>query len=167
MRSLSCRWSAGANPELLIGEHVKAAPLIREYGIETIPTGYMLVESGTLTSVEFMSDTRPIPRDKIDIAMAHALAGRVLGHAAYLSRDWQRRMRFCARRNGERGSRLCLSAGRRRRRHPRPGVARAKVEARCGLCPSRVSVVEDDQQRLCTLSRAVHAKETGVVMGHG
>ena len=53
--------------------------MIREYGIETIPTGYMLVESGTLTSVEFMSDTRPIPRDKIDIAMAHALAAEYLG----------------------------------------------------------------------------------------
>ena len=124
---------SGRNPELLIGEHVKAAPLIREYGIETIPTGYMLVESGTLTSVEFMSDTRPIPRDKIDIAMAHALAAGVLGHAAYLPRDRQRRVRCCARRNGERGSRLRLGAGRRRWRHSRPRGGAGQGGGRCGL----------------------------------
>ena len=35
--------------------------------MEVIPTAYMLIESGTLTSVEFMSCTRPIPRRKCDI----------------------------------------------------------------------------------------------------
>jgi phosphoglycerol geranylgeranyltransferase len=70
---------SGRNPELLIGEHVKAAPLVRELGIEPIPTAYMLVESGATTSVEFMSGTRPLPRNKPDIAMAHALAAQYLG----------------------------------------------------------------------------------------
>jgi len=70
---------SGRNPELLIGEHVRSAPAIRELGIEPIPTAYLLVESGSTTSVEFMSGTRPLPRTKPDIAMAHALAAQYLG----------------------------------------------------------------------------------------
>jgi phosphoglycerol geranylgeranyltransferase len=70
---------SGRNPVNLIGEHVKAAPVIRQYGLEPISTGYMLVESGTVTSVEFMSGTRPLPRSKPSIAAAHALAAQYLG----------------------------------------------------------------------------------------
>jgi phosphoglycerol geranylgeranyltransferase len=70
---------SGRNPELLIGQHVKAAPTLKSIGLDTIPTGYILVESGTLTTLEFVSDTRPIPRNKPDIAMAHALAAELLG----------------------------------------------------------------------------------------
>ncbi len=70
---------SGRNPQLLIGEHVKAAPVLRKMGLEAIPTAYMLVEGGATTSVEFMSGTRPLPRDKPDIAMAHALAAQYLG----------------------------------------------------------------------------------------
>lgn len=70
---------SGRNPELLIGQQVRAAPLLKEYGMEVISTAYMLVESGTLTSTEYMSSTRPIPRGKDDIAMAHALAAQYLG----------------------------------------------------------------------------------------
>jgi phosphoglycerol geranylgeranyltransferase len=70
---------SGRNPQYLIGEQVRAAPLVRESGIEPIPVGYMLVESGTTTSVEFMSGTTPLPRDKPDIAMAHALAAEYMG----------------------------------------------------------------------------------------
>ena len=70
---------SGRNPVNLIGEHVKAAPVIRKLGIEPIPTAYMLVESGAVTSVEFMSNTRPLPRTKPDIAAAHALAAQYMG----------------------------------------------------------------------------------------
>lgn len=73
---------SGRNPVNLIGEHVKAAPRIKELGLETIPTAYMLVESGTVTSVEFMSNTRPLPRGKPSIAAAHALAAQYMGMAA-------------------------------------------------------------------------------------
>jgi phosphoglycerol geranylgeranyltransferase len=70
---------SGRNPEFLIGEHVKAAPTIKRHGIEPIPTGYMLVEGGSCTSVQFISATLPIPRDKSDIAVAHAIAAEMLG----------------------------------------------------------------------------------------
>ena len=70
---------SGRNPQFLIGEHVRAAPVLKKIGLEAIPTAYMLVDGGVTTSVEFMSATRPIPRDKPDIAMAHALAAQYLG----------------------------------------------------------------------------------------
>ena len=70
---------SGRNPNYLIDEQVKGAPLIKKYGIEPISTGYMLIESGPLTSVQYISGTMPIPRSKSDIARAHALAAQYLG----------------------------------------------------------------------------------------
>ncbi|MCD6330503.1 MAG: geranylgeranylglyceryl/heptaprenylglyceryl phosphate synthase [Candidatus Cloacimonetes bacterium] len=67
------------NPQLLIGEQVRTAPLIKKYDVEAIPTGYFLIESGSLTSVQFMSSSLPIPRTKYDIAVSHALAAQYLG----------------------------------------------------------------------------------------
>jgi len=67
------------NPQLLIGEQVRTAPLIKKYDVEAIPTGYFLIESGSLTSVQFMSNSLPIPRTKYDIAVSHALAAQYLG----------------------------------------------------------------------------------------
>ncbi len=70
---------SGRNPELLIGAHVTVAHAIKQHHLETIPTGYMLIDGGTRTSVEYISQTQPIPADKTDIAVATALAGQLLG----------------------------------------------------------------------------------------
>jgi putative glycerol-1-phosphate prenyltransferase len=70
---------SGRNPNTLIGEQVHSAPLIHALGLEAISTGYMLIESGCTTAAEFMSNTRPIPRAKPEIAVAHALAAEYLG----------------------------------------------------------------------------------------
>jgi len=70
---------SGRNPEFLIGNHVLAAPHLGRSGIEVIPTGYMLIGNGKTTSVEYMSNTSPIPGDKPDIAVATAMAGEMLG----------------------------------------------------------------------------------------
>lgn len=70
---------SGRNPEFLIGNHVIAAPIIKQSNLEVIPTGYMLIETGKTTSVEYMSNTKPIPQNKPDIAVATALAGEMLG----------------------------------------------------------------------------------------
>jgi phosphoglycerol geranylgeranyltransferase len=64
---------------MLIGEQVRAAPLIKHYGLEAIGTAYMIIESGNSTSVQFMSGSLPLPRTKNDLAVAHALAGQYLG----------------------------------------------------------------------------------------
>lgn len=70
---------SGRNPELLIGTHVLAAPLLKKAGIEIIPTGYMLVDSGRQTTASYMSQTQPIPHDKDGIAKCTAMAGEMLG----------------------------------------------------------------------------------------
>lgn len=70
---------SGRNAEMLIGRHVIAAPYLKLYGNEIIPTGYILVDGGKPTSVSYMSNTTPIPHDKDDIAMCTALAGEMLG----------------------------------------------------------------------------------------
>lgn len=70
---------SGRNPQYLIGEQVLSAPLVKALGLEAIPIGYLLVESGSVTSAQFMSGTQPIPRNKPEIAIAHALAAEYLG----------------------------------------------------------------------------------------
>ncbi len=70
---------SGRNPDLLIGKHVLAAPGLKKSGIEVMPTGYMIVDGGNITSVMYMSNTMPIPHDKDSIAACTAMAGEMLG----------------------------------------------------------------------------------------
>lgn len=70
---------SGRNAEFLIGNHVNAAPFLKNSGMEIIPTGYLLIDTGRRTSVEYMSNTVPIPANKPDIAVATAMAGEMLG----------------------------------------------------------------------------------------
>lgn len=70
---------SGRNPELLIGQHVVAAPYLKMSPLEIISTGYILVDGGVQTSVQYMSNTSPIPAGKDDIAICTALAGEMLG----------------------------------------------------------------------------------------
>jgi len=70
---------SGRNPELLIGNHVIAAPYLKNVKEKLVPVGYILVSCGTKTSVEYISQTEAIPFDKPDIAVATALAGEMLG----------------------------------------------------------------------------------------
>ncbi len=71
---------SGRNPELLIGQHVIAAPILKKSRLEILPTGYMLVDSGRQTTVSYISNTTPIPYDKPEIAACTAMAGEMLGH---------------------------------------------------------------------------------------
>lgn len=76
---------SGRNPEYLIGKQVEAAPIIRSKGLKTIPTGYMMVGSGKISSTSYMTQTMPIPEDKPEIAAQTAMAGEMLGmRAIYL-----------------------------------------------------------------------------------
>ena len=70
---------SGRNPEYLIGQHVIAAPIIKEYNLEVIPTGYMLIDGGKTSTTSYITQTIPIPNDKPDIAVATAMAGEMLG----------------------------------------------------------------------------------------
>lgn len=70
---------SGRNPEFLIGKHVESALFLHQSNLEVIPTGYMLIDGGNVTSVAYVSNTTPIPHDKINIAISTALAGQFLG----------------------------------------------------------------------------------------
>ena len=70
---------SGRNPDFLIGQHVVAAPRLQASGLQLLPTGYMLVDSGRPTTASYMSGTPPLPHDKPGIAACTALAGEQLG----------------------------------------------------------------------------------------
>lgn len=72
---------SGRNPDYLVGEQVKGTPLIRQYGIEAIPTGYLLIDTGTATSVASQSGTRPLPQTQIQSICDHALCAEYMGKA--------------------------------------------------------------------------------------
>jgi phosphoglycerol geranylgeranyltransferase len=70
---------SGRNAEYLIGQQVIAAPILKQAGLEILPTGYILIDGGTTTTVQYISNTSPIPRDKAPIAACTALAGQMMG----------------------------------------------------------------------------------------
>ncbi len=71
---------SGRNPDFLIGQQVVAAPYLKRLDVEVISTGYMLVGGrGRTTTVEYMTQTVPIPANKPSIAACTALAGALLG----------------------------------------------------------------------------------------
>ncbi len=76
---------SGRNADLLIGQHVNSAPLIRNSGMEVISTAYMLIDGGVPTTVSYMSNTQPIPGNKPDIALSTAWAAELQGkHILYM-----------------------------------------------------------------------------------
>lgn len=70
---------SGRNPEYLIGHHVQAAPIIKKMKLEALPTAYMLVNEGDITTVQYVTQTVPLPNSKPNLAKATALAGLYLG----------------------------------------------------------------------------------------
>jgi len=70
---------SGRNPDYLIGHHVEAAHLLKKMKTEVIPTGYVLIDGGKNSSVQYVSQTTPIPADQENIALKTAIAGEMLG----------------------------------------------------------------------------------------
>jgi len=70
---------SGRNSELLIGQHVVSAPIVKKSGLEIMSTGYMVIDGGAPTTVSYISNASPIPADKNEIAVCTAMAGEMLG----------------------------------------------------------------------------------------
>lgn len=70
---------SGRNPDYLIGHHVQSASELIKMNLEIISTGYILIDGGTKSSVAYVSQTTPIPRDQINIAKNTAIAGILQG----------------------------------------------------------------------------------------
>ncbi|MEM2491340.1 MAG: geranylgeranylglyceryl/heptaprenylglyceryl phosphate synthase [Candidatus Bathyarchaeia archaeon] len=66
------------NPYYIVGAQALAAPLVKRFGLEAIPMGYIII-GGAQTSVSFIGQANPIPQDKPDIAAMYALAAQYMG----------------------------------------------------------------------------------------
>ncbi len=70
---------SGRNPEFLIEQQVRSVEKIRNTTLEIIPTGYILIDGGKETSVQKVSNTRPLAQEEIDQIVNTALAGQYSG----------------------------------------------------------------------------------------
>jgi len=65
------------DPYFIIGAQMLGAPIILEYGLEPIPTAYIIVGYGGAAG--YVGKARPIPFEKPEIGVAYALAAAMLG----------------------------------------------------------------------------------------
>jgi phosphoglycerol geranylgeranyltransferase len=65
------------DPYFLIGAQILGAPLVKKYGLEPIPMGYVIVGEGGTAGI--VGRAIPVPYTKPELAAAHALAGQYLG----------------------------------------------------------------------------------------
>ena len=70
---------SGRNPEYLIEQQIKAVPLLKNSYLEIIPTGYILIDGGTQSSVLKVSNTKPIASKNIELIKNTAIAGMYKG----------------------------------------------------------------------------------------
>ncbi len=70
---------SGRNPEYLIGQQVKAAPILRKSSLEIIPVGYILIDGGKESAVEKVSQTKPLSQEDVQVIVETALAGEYSG----------------------------------------------------------------------------------------
>ena len=155
---------SGRNPRYLIDEHVRAAPIIKKMGLETIPVGYMVVESGGPTSVAMESQTQPLDRDDPESAAAHGLAARYLGmKMLYLDAGSGARLsvpeEMIASVKAEAGLPLIVGGGIRE-----PEEASRKVQAGADFVVTG-NVTEKSPEMAALFSRAVHVTPEGGYSG--
>lgn len=70
---------SGRNPEYLIEQQIKAASVLKNSDLEILPTGYILIDGGTETATQKVSNTTPISQDNLKLVLNTALAGEFSG----------------------------------------------------------------------------------------
>ena len=70
---------SGRNPEYLIGKQIEAVPVLKGTNLEIIPTGYMLIENGRISSTQKVTNTSPISKYDIQQIVDTSKAGELLG----------------------------------------------------------------------------------------
>ncbi len=70
---------SGRNSDFLIEHQVNAVPILKQTNLEVISTGYILIESGTETAVERVSQTKPLAKNNPEYILQTAQAGEMLG----------------------------------------------------------------------------------------
>ncbi len=150
---------SGRNPELLIGKQVESVAFLRKSSLEVIPTGYLLIDGGTQSTVAYVSNTQPIPHDGTDIALATSLAGQYLGlQLIYLEAGsgakWPVSADMIRSIKNELSVPLIVGGGIRT-----PEKARTAVEAGADIIVVG-NILEKDPNLIIDLSIAVHSTKT-------
>ena len=70
---------SGRNPDFLIEHQVNAISVLKKSNLEIISTSYLLIESGSQTAVERISETKPLSKNNPDFIVQTAQAGEMLG----------------------------------------------------------------------------------------
>ena len=156
---------SGRNPRYLIEEQVRAAPIVQRMGLEAIPVGYLLIESGSSTSVANVSSTSPIARENVEGACAHALAAQYLGmKMVYLEAGSGAALTVPA---------AMIAAVREAVSIPiivgggirTPEVAMEKVRAGADFVVTG-NALEHDPSLVSEIAKAIHSARPGAVRGH-
>jgi putative glycerol-1-phosphate prenyltransferase len=70
---------SGRNAEYLIGQQVKAVDALKNSSLETIATGYILIDGGNQSAVARVSGTQPLCQNDVQTIVHTALAGQYMG----------------------------------------------------------------------------------------
>lgn len=70
---------SGRNPEYLITQQIKAAPILKQTHLEILPTGYILIDGQKETATQRVSNTKPIAQKDAKLILDTALAGEFSG----------------------------------------------------------------------------------------
>ncbi len=65
------------DPYFVIGAQILGAPLVKKFELEPIPMGYIIVGEGGTAGI--IGKAIPVPYNKPELVVAHALAGQYLG----------------------------------------------------------------------------------------
>ncbi|MDI1317718.1 geranylgeranylglyceryl/heptaprenylglyceryl phosphate synthase [Flavobacterium sp.] len=71
---------SGRNPDYLVEHQINAVPILEKTNLEIISTGYILIESGSETAVERVSQTKPLSKNNIEYIAQTAKAGELIGN---------------------------------------------------------------------------------------
>jgi phosphoglycerol geranylgeranyltransferase len=73
---------SGRNPDYLISKHITAAPIIKKMKLAYLPTAYLLIDGGAVSTTQKVTNTLPLnPKNKTNIINT-ALAAEQLGFKA-------------------------------------------------------------------------------------
>ena len=70
---------SGRNTEYLIGQQLKSVSFLQNASLEVISTGYILIDGGTISAVERVSETKPLTQSNSNAIVETALAGQYMG----------------------------------------------------------------------------------------
>lgn len=70
---------SGRNPDYLIEHQINSVRILEQTNLEVIPTAYLLIDGGSETAVQNVSQTKPIAHNDVELAYKTAKAGELLG----------------------------------------------------------------------------------------